>query len=177
MSRRAVKKITYSDNFQKNYHYTLTEPEGKNFDPRFRPDITPRQMLKIGIFGGAYFIGVEKGIPKDLPREWFDGVSLSPDGKKHKEYNFFHIEASQPLKVWQEKGWIYSDDPHGWFQWYCRYYLGRRIPQEDRRQIGRWWAMRRHITQIKKNCEGGDTTCRPRQRQALLHWAYDSRKF
>ena len=106
MSRRAVKKITYSDNFQKKYHYILTEPEGKNFDPRFRPDLTPRQMLKIGIFGGAYFIGVEKGIPKDLPREWFDGVSLSPDGKKHKEYNFFHIEASQPLKVWQEKGWI-----------------------------------------------------------------------
>ena len=177
MPRRMVKKITYSDNFQKKYHYTLTEPEGKNFDPLFRPDLTPHEMLKIGIFGGAYFIGVDNGIPKDLPREWFKGVELSPDNTKHKQYNYFKVDASQSLKVWQEKGWIHKDDPHGWFQWYCRYYLGRRIPKEDKRQIARWWAMRRHITQIKKSCEAGDTTCRPRQRQAVLHWAYDSRNF
>jgi hypothetical protein len=54
--------------------------------------------------------------------------------------------------------------------------MGRRMPEEDRRQIARWQAMRRHIRQIQRNCEPGDLGCRRRQRQALLHWAYDSRQ-
>ncbi|MFA5999797.1 MAG: hypothetical protein WC783_02325, partial [Candidatus Paceibacterota bacterium] len=83
---------------------------------------------------------------------------------------------SQPLSVWKAKGWIRPQDPRGWFEWYCRYYLGRRT-KDDERQIKRWLAMRRHIMQIKNNCRAGDEHCRPRQRQALLHWAYDSRKF
>lgn len=170
------KVVTYSDNRQKKYRYTLTARPGKNFDPIFKPDLTPPQMLKLGIFGGAYFDGVDGLIPSDLPKAWFKGVKLSPTTKKIKELNFFGVNASQPLRVWQQKGWIYEDDPHGWFQWYCRYYLGRRIPGEDQRQIRRWRAIRRHATQIQKNCRRGDTTCRPRQRQALLHWAYDSRK-
>lgn len=176
MGRRVEKKITYSDRFQKKYQYTLSEPEGKNFDPLFRPDLTPRQMLHMGIFGGAYFIGVPGCIPSDLPRAWFQGIPFSSEGKKRKEYNYFKVNASQSLEVWQKNGWIYSDDPHGWFQWYCRYYMGRRIPREDARQIKRWWAMRRHVTQIQKNCDAGDTTCRPRQRQAVLHWGYNSTK-
>ncbi|MBP6060840.1 MAG: hypothetical protein KA515_02485 [Candidatus Pacebacteria bacterium] len=143
----------------------------QNLDPGFKPDLTPKEMLKLGVFGGVYF--ADK--PKEYPKSWFVGVKLSPDGKRHKELNYFKVNASQPLSVWQAKGWINPQDPRGWFEWYCRYYLGRRTG-DDNRQIKRWYAMRRHITQIKNNCRVGDISCRPRQRQALLHWAYDSRK-
>lgn len=175
MPRRNPKRVTYSDQFQKTYQYTLVEPEGKNFDPEFKPHLTPKQMLELGIFGGAYFVGVKGGIPSDLPKSWFAKATLSSDNTKQKQYNLFRVSASQPLKVWKEKCWMYKDDPHGWFQWYCRYYMGRRIPEEDARQIKRWRAIKRHITQIQKNCRKGDIHCRPRQRQAVLHWAYDSR--
>jgi len=89
--------------------------------------------------------------------------------------NFFGVNASQPLSVWRAKGWIHPDDPRGWFQWYCRYYMGRRHP-DDERQIGRWRAVRRHVAQLRQNCPPRALDCRPRQRQALLHWAYDSRR-
>ena len=85
------------------------------------------------------------------------------------------MAASQPLSVWRAKGWLHPADPRGWFQWYCRYYMGRRMPDEDRRQIGRWKAIRRHVRQAQIHCEPGDVFCRKRQRQALLQWAYDSR--
>lgn len=141
------------------------------FDPRFKPELTPQEMLELGVFGGLYF----SDKPKEFPRSWFKSAKLSPDGKMHKELNFFGVTASQPLSVWQKKGWIHPQDPRGWFQWYCRYFLGRRT-DDDERQIKRWLAMRRHIAQIRKNCHVGDLGCRRKQRQALLHWAYDSRK-
>lgn len=111
----------------------------------------------------------------EFPKDWFERAKLSPEGYD-KEKNFFKVRASQSLAEWRRKGWIYKDDPRGWFQWYCRYYMGRRIPHEDERQIKRWLAIRRHISQLKRHCEAGDIRCRPVQRQALLHWAYDSRK-
>jgi len=168
------KKIIYSDNFQKTYTYTLAEPEGKNFDPDFKPDLTPAQMLKLGVFGGAYFIGTKSLIPDDLLKKWFKGVELSKDSEKHSELNLFGVSASQSLSVWKQKGWINEQDPHGWFQWYSRYYLGRRS-EDDTRQIKRWKAMSRHVAQVRANCRAHDVYCRARQRQALLHWAYDSR--
>lgn len=171
-----MKKIKYSDSFQKNYTYKITEPKGKNFDPGFKPDLTPAEMLKLGVFGGAYYIGVKNLVPSDLPKSWFSGIRLSKDGEKHPDLNFYKVSASQPLSIWKKKGWIYKDDPHGWFQWYCRYYIGRRLPEEDERQIKRWKAIRRHLAQIEKNCRPKDKMCRPKQRQAVLHWAYDSRK-
>ena len=109
-----------------------------------------------------------------FPASWFARAKLSPSGR-NPILNYFGVDASQPLAEWRRKGWLHQDDPRGWFQWYCRYYLGRRH-EDDARQIGRWKAIRRHIRQIEKNCEPGDVFCRPRQRQALLHWAYDSRK-
>ena len=165
-----MKKITVSDTLQKNYTYTLTEPEGKNFHPDFKPHLTPQEMLELGIFGGLYF----EEIPKEFPRAWFKNAKLSLDGKPQKELNYYGINASQPLSVWQAKGWIHPDDPKGWFQWYCRYYLGRRHG-DDERQIKRWKAIKRHASQITHNCRPNDQTCRKRQRQAILHWAYDPR--
>ena len=111
----------------------------------------------------------------EFPKQWFAKAKLA---KKHRDVslNYFGVDASQPLSVWKKKGWIYADDPRGWFQWYCRYYMGRRIEKEDARQIKRWKAISRHIAQVAHNCKANDITCRPRQRQALLHWAIDSRK-
>ncbi len=136
----------------------------------FIPDLTPQQMLELGVFGGAYF----DGIPDDLPKEWFNKARLSDHGPDPK-LNYFGVMASQPHEVWVQKGWMSPEDPLGWFQWYCRFYQGRRLPEEDERQIKRWKAMRRHVAQIKKACHPGDATCHTKQRQALLHWAYDSR--
>lgn len=168
-----TKVIKVNDLMQKNYTYELTEPAGKNFDSKFKPDLTPQEMLELGVFGGVYM----RDCTKEFPKEWFAKAKFQnmDSHKRDPKLNFFGINASQPLSVWRKKGWIYKDDPRGWFQWYCRYYLGRRCP-DDERQIKRWNAMARHIAQVKKNCRIGDSSCRPKQRQAILHWAYDSRK-
>ncbi len=165
------KIVHVSDKMQEDYHYILSEPIGENFHPEFNPELTPKEMLKLGIFGGKYMTDCKDEFPKD----WFSKAKLNPKFYDT-NINFFNIKASQPLSVWRKKGWIYDEDPRGWFQWYCRYYMGRRIEKEDLRQVKRWKGMRRHIGQLKKNCIKGDLTCRKKQRQALLHWAYDSRK-
>lgn len=164
------KKVVVNDLMQKGYEYYLTEPIGKNFHNEFTPELTPAQMLELGVFGGKYMTDCRN----ELPEEWFTNAKLCH--KRHDQnLNFFKINASQSLSYWREKGWIYWEDPRGWFQWYCRYYMGRRCPDDDR-QIKRWRAMKRHVAQILKYCAPGDWTCRRKQRQALLHWAYDSRK-
>jgi hypothetical protein len=164
------KKVVVNDLMQKNYVYYLSEQEGKNFHPDFKPELTPKQMLELGVFGGKYMTDCRK----EYPASWFRKAKLCHE-KHDAELNYFRINASQPLSVWRKKGWIYKEDPRGWFQWYCRYYMGRRCP-DDERQIRRWKAIKRHIAQVKKNCRKKDYKCRPRQRQALLHWAVDSRK-
>jgi hypothetical protein len=168
---RKIRKVTVNDRMQRDYVYALTEPAGRNFHPDFRPELTPKQMLALGVFGGRYMTDCAA----EFPRDWFARAKLSP-GRRDARLNCFGIHASQPLSEWRRKGWIHPDDPRGWFQWYCRYYLGRRGP-DDERQIRRWKAIRRHVAQIRANCLRGDLGCRKRQRQALLHWAYDSRKF
>lgn len=170
-----IKKIVVNDLMQKGYRYELTELIGKNFVPDFKPDLTPKQMLALGVFGGRYM----RDCRKEFPAEWFKGAKLHPQNVPGHSptLNFFGVNASQPLEIWRKKGWINEKvDPRGWFQWYCRYFMGRRLPEEDEKQIKRWKQFARHAGQIKKNCRSKDFSCRPVQRQALLHWAYDSRK-
>ena len=162
--------IEVDDLMQQDYAYFLSEPIGRNFHPDFRPELTPKQMLELGVFGGRYMTDCTD----EYPADWFENAHLCPE-RHDPQLNYFSVTASQPLSVWRAKGWIYHEDPRGWFQWYCRYYLGRRC-QDDDRQIRRWRAVRRHIAQLKKHCTCGDLRCRPKQRQALLHWAYDSRR-
>lgn len=166
-----MKREVKGQNGTSVYSYTCTEPVGKNFASDFKPELTPREMLELGVFGGYYF----ENIPKEFPQSWFQKAKLSLDHAPHKELNYFGVLASQSIAVWREKGWIHKDDPKGWFQWYCRYYIGRRH-EDDERQIRRWRMMRRHLSQIAQHCRTADMRCRPRQRQAILHWAYDSRK-
>lgn len=163
--------VTVNDKMQKNYRYVLTEPPGKNFHPDFKPQLTPPDMLKLGVFGGRYMTDCVD----EFPKSWFRGAKMykGAAARGDKELNFFKVIASQPLSVWKKKGWIHPQDPRGWFQWYCRYYMGRRT-EDDIRQIKRWKAIVRHVAQIKKNCQPGDFNCHRKQRQALLHWAYDS---
>jgi len=164
------KRVKVNDKMQKNYSYLLSEPMGKNFDSGFSPELSPKEMLTLGVFGGRYMTDCRE----EFPEVWFANAKLDPKGPD-KNLNYFKVEASQHLSVWRKKGWIRDQDPRGWFQWYCRYYMGRRSV-DDERQISRWKAIKRHIAQVKKNCHKGDLSCRPRQRQALLHWAIDSRK-
>ena len=164
-----MRVITVHDRMQSGYVYERIAPQGEAYHPEFTPDLTPKEMLELGVFGGKYMTDCQDEFPSD----WFTNARLSPS-KSDPHLNFFGVKASQPLAEWQRKGWIHEDDPRGWFQWYCRYSMGRRS-EDDERQIKRWKAIRRHKAQLVKNCVRGDYTCRPRQRQALLHWAYDSR--
>jgi len=164
-----IRKVTVIDLMQKNYTYYITEPSGKNFHPEFLPQLTPAQMLGMGVFGGRYMTDCRE----EFPEEWFHGAKLCHE-RHEPSLNYYGVNASQPLSVWRKKGWIYHEDPRGWFQWYCRYWMGRRCP-DDERQIKRWKAMKRHVAQIRKHCTPRDLACRMRQRQALLNWAYDSR--
>lgn len=162
--------VIVNDKMQQNYWYVLSEPMGGNFHPDFSPELTPKEMLELGVFGGHYLTDCQN----EFPSAWFINAKLSPE-KHDQNLNYFKVDASQSLSVWKRKGWIHQDDPRGWFQWYCRYYLGRRH-EDDLRQIKRWKAIQRHVAQIKKNCRTQDLDCRPKQRQALLHWAYNSLK-
>ena len=148
----------------------MKSPRHKNQDDfyrLFKPQLTPKKMLELGVFGGSYF-GLKT---KEFPNSWFKNVKI----RKNFDVllNCFKVKSGLSRKEWLEKGWIFKEDPLGWFQWYCRFSIGRRIPHIDEIQIKRWKSFRRHVIAIKKNCEEGDISCRKKQRQAILQWAYD----
>lgn len=160
-------KITVSDKMQQRYTYVLTAPTGQDFDAGFDPHHSPAEMLAMGVFEGKYL----NDCRGEFPADWYADAKLSET--PNPSVNYFGVKSRQSLSVWRQKGWIVGPDPRGWFQWYCRYYLGRRIPDIDAHQIKRWRGFARHAGQIRANCEPGDIHCRRRQRQALLQWAYD----
>jgi hypothetical protein len=177
--------ITVENKMRSGYRYILAEDPGKAFDKDFKPDLSPADILRLGAFEGKYL----NDCVTEFPAEWFiDAIALNKlsPGKPDVKINAFQIYSRQSLSVWRENDWAphkggkdilgspeTNPDERGWFQWYCRYWLGRRIPSLDKVQIKRWKAFNRHIGQIKKNCTPGDLECRPRQRQALLHWAHN----
>lgn len=156
------------DKMQQGYEYECIEPLGKNFAPDFTPELTPKQMLELGVFEGHYLTDCKQEFPKD----WFINAKIST-AKPDTNQNYFKLKSRMSLQEWQRRGWIIEPDPRGWFQWYCRYYMGRRIEKIDSIQIKRWKAFRRHYAQIKKNCMLLDLDCRAKQRQAILQWAYN----
>ena len=146
---------------------SLKEKKNLNFYKIFKPQLSPKKMLELGVFGGSYF----KLKIKEYPKSWFKNAKISRNFDVN--LNRFKVKSGLSRKHWQEKGWIFKKDPLGWFQWYCRYSMGRRIRDMDQIQIKRWKNFNRHVIAIKKNCEDHDLSCRRKQRQAILQWAYD----
>lgn len=172
-SYKCGKKIIVNDLMQKNYSYVLSKNYGDLSDyPEFKPELSPHEMLKMGIFEGKYL----NDCVQEFPAEWYkDALKLGKLCSKNANVsiNYFKIKSRQPLSIWRENRWIYGDDVRGWFQWYCRFYIGRRDPNVDQLQINRWKSFKRHKGAIMKNCKPNDLSCRPKQRQALLQWAYN----
>ena len=168
------------------YSYVLSESPGTAFAEGFQPYVTPEEMLCLGVFGGKYM----NDCLLEFPAEWFLNAALlgklCPEGN-NPSINYFQIHSRLPLTYWKDSGWLpggkvldgkrevlslRNPDERGWFQWYCRYWMGRRIPDLDSVQIQRWKNFARHYGAVKKHCVKGDLSCRPRQRQALLQWAW-----
>jgi len=145
----------------------LKKKSKEDFYKLFKPQLTPKKMLELGVFGGSYF---GENI-KEYPKLWFKNAKISKIFDVN--INRFKVKSGLSRKEWQEKGWIFKQDPLGWFQWYCRFSNGRRILHIDEIQIKRWKNFTRHVIAIKKNCEPVDLSCRRRQRQAILQWAYN----
>ena len=133
----------------------------------FKPEISPKKMLELGVFGGSYF----GSKIKEYPKSWLQKAKLSKNFDIN--LNRFKVKSGLSREHWMEKGWIFKEDPLGWFQWYCRFSMGRRIPYIDEIQIKRWKNFKRHVIAINKNCEESDLSCRRKQRQAILQWAYN----
>lgn len=162
-----MRTVYVDDTMQSGYVYKCMADAGQDFAPGFEPFYTPAEMLEMGVFEGKYL----NDCCGEFPRDWYEKARISDTPDPF--LNYFGVKSRQPLSVWRDKGWIIGPDPRGWFQWYCRYWMGRRLPEVDEVQIKRWRNFSRHAGQIRKNCMPGDVSCRPRQRQALLQWSYN----
>lgn len=161
--------------------------------PEFRPNLSPDQIFRAGAFGGTYYRPITSksakrsfpvGVYREFPPDWFDGIDVSravASGTYRKEVNKYGVKSGNDLDFWENKGWMRSQDPYGWFQWYCRFYLGRRS-DDDNRQVSRWvkaigdkgrWRTFLVGQCVKKGAAWDDASASPVTRQTLLHWGYE----
>lgn len=150
-------------------HVHWDEP-GLEWDPSFTPDYTPDQMAQMGVFGDAYWsdeLGQERAamLPATFTAPKSGTLHKNHRGKQAAEINYHGRPASFPRDWWLDKGLIFDYDPLGWYEWYCWYYLGRRVPGYDAHQIKRW---RSFVVRTRKML---DKTGHAGSAQALLHWA------
>ena len=160
--------------------------------PDFRPNLSPRDMFKLGSFGGTYWRPIKSGVAgkelknvhKKYPKSWWKGIPEShltlPFNQYNKKLNKYGVKVGTTLSFWEKKGWIKKDNPYGWVHWYCDFFLGKRTA-DDKRQIKRWMGLASErgrfrkwlVTQIlKNNGKWNDNSISPKIRQTLQHWAY-----
>jgi hypothetical protein len=152
----------------------MATAEQLNWDPEFTPWHTPMEMLDLGIMQDAYYFPATKGLPSKYTNH---PKALKRGDTKDPKQNHFGVASRQSWDEWKRKGWLHPEDPAGWIEWYFKYYEGRRLPKEDQRQIKRWKSfIARHQAQIVHSGQLKDLDARKKQRQALLHWAWDSTK-
>jgi hypothetical protein len=163
--------IQVENSMQSGYSYTISAPYGAEFDPEFNPAFSPVDMLLAGVFEGKYLCDAILEYPADMIIPALNNGKMSPSAPDP-SLNLFGIKSRQSLHTWRNKNWIFGNDPRGWFEWYCRYYIGRREPEIDQIQIKRWKSFRRHLGAVRKNCSPGDHNCRRKQKQALIQWAH-----
>jgi len=166
----------------------------KDNENKFAPNLTPKQVFKAGAFGGTYFRPIHSSVTgkkytanqvtKEYPKSWFknlDKEKMITSGVYDKKINKYGVKCGSSLEAWEKSDWIVKQDPYGWFQWYCRYYIGRR-GADDERQIKRWLSItgpngrfRRRLMNeiIKKKTRYNDYSVSPVIRQVLLHWGYE----
>ena len=165
--------------------------------PEFKPNLTPKQVLRMGSFGGTYFRNIQSNVTgkkhsgknaiKSFPKDWLHGIDLEKkvlSQNYDKNVNTYKVKCGSSLEAWETSNWIVKQDPYGWFQWYCRFYMGRRT-KDDQRQIDRWLKItgpkgRFRRTLMNKIIKGGkdynDKSVSPVIRQVLQHWGYKMSK-
>ena len=167
--------------------------------PAFRPNLTPEEVLRRGSFGGGYFRAIDSAVTKqrhagahrELPPSWLRGLDVKArvaSGVYDTTVNRYGVNCGVKegkadafgLAAWQNSGWIAAQDPFGWFQWYCRFFEGRRSA-DDARQLGRWERCAGARGRWRGNLIGkclrdgkgfDDASVSPVVRQTLQHWGY-----
>ena len=171
--------------------------------PNFHPNLSPKEVLQMGSFGGTYFRPIFSDVTKkqygeevwkELPADWLRGLNIKKQVASPKydlSVNRYKAKSGASLEEWESSGWMRDCDPYGWFQWYCRFFQGRRCA-DDERQIsrgnkcfgptGRWKT--NLCNKIAASAEAGKSKGRtlaseienyaisPMIRQTLQHWGY-----
>lgn len=164
--------------------------------PDFKPNLTPDEVLRMGSFGGVYLKPMTSSVTKksygdkiyeEYPISWVEGIDpekMLTNDKYDPSLNFYGVKSGSQLGFsrhdWEKEGLIKAQDPHGWFQWYARFFMGRRT-KDDERQIGQWKEMagedsplRKELVQaiLKAGKNWDDKSVKPDLRQELQHWGY-----